>query len=270
MTRQSLHAHCTFDDGGATPEQMVRAAIGAGLGAVGLSLHSPIPGEEDWCARPENIPEFQAEIHRLAAVYRDEIAVYCGLEYDLCSEPDFGGFAYVIASVHELVADGRRWSVDDTRARAKELIDGAYGGDGDAAAQAYFAAVARIAALPEADVVGHFDLLTKFDEPEPLYHTDSRVYRAAALDAMERLVCAGKIFEINTGAAAKGYRTAFYPSEPLLRALREMGGKITISSDAHAADQIAFGFPQAEALARRCGFTALWQFNGRAFEPTEF
>lgn len=270
MTRQSLHVHCTFDDGAATPEEMVRAAIGAGFHAVGLSLHSPIPGEEDWCARPETIPEFQAEMQRLAAVYRDEIAVYCGLEYDLCSEPDFGGFAYVIASVHELVADGRRWSVDHTRAIAQQMLRDVFDGDSDAAAQAYFAAVARIAALPEADVVGHFDLLTKFDEPDPLYHADSRAYQTAALDAMERLVRAGKIFEINTGAVAKGYRTAFYPSEPLLRALREMGGKITISSDAHTVDKIAFGFPQAEALARRCGFTELWQFNGRAFEPTDF
>lgn len=268
MMRQNLHAHCTFDDGADTPEQMVRAATGAGFRAVGLSLHSPIPGEEDWCARPEKIPEFQAEMQRLAAVYRDEIAVYCGLEYDLCSEPDFEGFAYVIASVHELALDGRRWSVDDTRARAKALIDEAFGGDGDATAQAYFAAVARIAALPEADVVGHFDLLTKFDEPEPLYHADGRAYQTAALEAMEQLVRAGKIFEINTGAVAKGYRTAFYPDTPLLRALRDMGGKITISSDAHTADKIAFGFPQAEALARRCGFTELWQFNGRAFEPT--
>lgn len=270
MTRQSLHAHCTFDDGAATPEEMVRAAMDAGLDAVGLSLHSPIPGEEDWCARPEMIPAFQAEVRRLAAVYRDEIAVYCGLEYDLCSALDFSGFSYVIASVHELVVGGRRWSVDNTRAIAQQMLCEAFHGDSDAAAQAYFAAVARIAALPEADVVGHFDLLTKFDEPEPLYHAASRVYQTAALDAMERLVRAGKIFEINTGAVAKGYRTAFYPSEPFLRALRDMGGKITISSDAHTADQIAFGFPQAEALARRCGFTELWQFNGRAFEPVKF
>lgn len=270
MTRQSLHAHCTFDDGAATPEEMVRAAMDAGLDAVGLSLHSPIPGEEDWCARPEMIPAFQAEVRRLAAVYRDEITVYCGLEYDLCSAPDFSGFSYVIASVHELVVDGRCWSVDNTRAIAQQMLCEAFHGDSDAAAQAYFAAVARIAALPEADVVGHFDLLTKFDEPEPLYHAASRVYQTAALDAMGRLVRAGKIFEINTGAVAKGYRTAFYPSEPLLRALRDMGGKITISSDAHTADQIAFGFPQAESLARRCGFTELWQFNGRAFEPVKF
>lgn len=269
MMRQSLHTHCTFDDGAATPEEMVRAALDAGLDAVGLSLHSPIPGEEDWCALPEKIPAFQDEMRRLAAAYRNEIAVYCGLEYDLCSKPDFSGFSYVIASVHELVVDGRRWSVDNTRAIAQQMLREAFDGDSDAAAQAYFAAVARIAALPEADIVGHFDLLTKFDEPEPLYHAEGLAYQTAALDAMERLVHAGKIFEINTGAVAKGYRTAFYPSAPLLCALREMGGKITISSDAHAADKIAFGFPQAEALARRCGFTELWQFNGRAFEPTE-
>lgn len=269
MTRQSLHAHCSFDDGAAPPEAMVRAALGAGLSAVGLSLHSPIPGEDDWCAAPENVAPFQRELQRLAGAYRGRIAVYCALEYDLCSAPDFAGFDYVIASVHLLSAGGRRWSVDNTRAEAARLIAEGFHGDADAAARAYFAQVARIAALPEADIVGHFDLLTKFNEPEPLYDTSSGAYRAAALGAMEALVRAGKIFEINTGAVARGYRTAFYPDEALLRALRELGGRVTIAADAHAPGEIAFGFAEAEALARRCGFRELWQFDGAAFVPVE-
>lgn len=269
MMRQSLHAHSTFDDGAAAPEEMVRGAIAAGLKAIGISAHSPMPNEP-WCVPKEQMGAFRTEMRRLAGVYREQIAVYCALEYDLCSEPDFQGFDYVIASVHALDAGGRRYAVDHTRAIAQQMIDEAFGGDSDAAAQAYFASVARIAAIPEADIVGHFDLLTKFDEPEPLYHADSCAYQTAALDAMERLVRADKIFEINTGAVSRGYRTAFYPSEALLCALREMGGRITVTADAHAADTVAFGFPQAESLARRCGFTELWQFNGKVFEPTEF
>ena len=40
MIRQNLHAHCTYDDGRNTPEEMVRASQCAGLESVGISLHS--------------------------------------------------------------------------------------------------------------------------------------------------------------------------------------------------------------------------------------
>ena len=53
MIWQNLHAHCTFDDGRNTPEEMVRASLEAGLGSVGLSLHSPLPFESAWAAAQE-------------------------------------------------------------------------------------------------------------------------------------------------------------------------------------------------------------------------
>ena len=40
--------------------------------------------------------------------------------------------------------------------------------------------------------------------------------------------------------------------------------------DAHAADAITCGFDEAEALAARCGFTELWQFDGKGFSPVPF
>ncbi len=266
MILYSLHNHSTFDDGTASPEAMVRAAIDAGLSAVGISTHSPLP-DEDWTTPVERMSEYRSEMARLQAAYADQINVYCGLEYDLCSVPNFVGFDYVIASVHALDAGGQRWSVDATRATSRRMIATAFDGDSDAAAQEYFRRVAEIADIPAADIVGHFDLLTKFDEPDPLYRTDSPAYRAAALEAMETLVHAGKIFELNTGAVSRGLRTEFYPAPPLLAALREMGGRLTVSSDAHEPDAIVYGFDAAEALVRKAGFKELWQFNGRSFTP---
>lgn len=56
MIAQNLHAHCTFDDGKNTPEEMVRASQAAGLTSVGLSLHGPLPFETPWAARPGGDP----------------------------------------------------------------------------------------------------------------------------------------------------------------------------------------------------------------------
>ena len=259
MIKQNLHCHTTFDDGADTPEAMVTAAVSAGLTSLGISAHSPVPGEV-WCVSEENEPRFKAELHRLREKYRGLIDVYCGLEYDSRSAQRFEGYDYVIASAHTLAGT----AIDNTVEEARQVIEH-YGG-ADAAACAYYEQCAQLADIAQADIVGHFDLLTKFDEQHCLYNSGSKVYRDAAFAAMERLNAAGKIFEINTGAISRGYRSTPYPAPELLRHLNAIGGRITVSSDAHSAAAICCAFDKAEALAQSCGFTELWQFNGNRFE----
>ena len=74
------------------------------------------------------------------------------------------------------------------------------------------------------------------------------------------------IFEINTGAISRGYRTAPYPGPALLRAIREMGGRICVTSDSHSADTVTCAFPQAAALARACGFREAVVLTERGFQ----
>ena len=259
MIKQNLHCHTTFDDGADTPEAMVNAAISAGLTSVGVSAHSPILGKA-WCVSEENEPEFKAELRRLREKYRGQIEVYCGLEYDSRSAQRFEGYDYVIASVHTLAGT----TIDNTVEEARQVIE--HYGSADAAACAYYAHCAQLADIAQADIVGHFDLLTKFDELHRLYDRGSGAYRDAAFAAMERLNAAGKIFEINTGAISRGYRSTPYPAPELLRHLNAIGGRITVSSDAHSAAAICCAFDKAEAVAQSCGFTELWQFNGSGFD----
>ena len=92
---------------------------------------------------------------------------------------------------------------------------------------------------------------------------------AGRLEAVDVLIAAGKIFEINTGAISRGYRTTPYPSAMLLREIVRRGGRITVSADAHRAQDVTCQFAESEALARACGATELWQFNGKGFEPVQ-
>ena len=267
MITQSLHNHTTFDDGKHSPAEMAASAFSLGLSGLGLTAHSPMENEF-WTVKPEQMAEYRAELARLKTAYAGRLDVWCGLEYDLTSDPKWlEGFDYVIASVHALETTRGLWALDDNRERSRRMIVIAFDGDRDAAAEAYFAKVREISAIQEADIVGHFDLITKFDEPEPLYNADSPRYRAAALDAMEALVQAGKIFEINTGAMSRGYRSSPYPAAPLLCALRRMGGRVTITADAHSRENLAFAFDQAEAAAMATGFTEIWEFDGAGFSP---
>ena len=151
---------------------------------------------------------------------------------------------------------------------AEKLI--AHFGGADRAAQAYYDRVTALAAYDEISIIGHFDLPTKYNERFPLYDTASAAYRDAAFAAMEKLSAAGKIFEINSGAISRGWRTTPYPAPELLRHLHTIGGRICVSSDAHSADAIVCGFAQSEAIARDCGFTELWVLDGDGFKPEAF
>ena len=62
------------------------------------------------------------------------------------------------------------------------------------------------------------------------------------------------IFEINTGAMAKGYRTTPYPSQETLGIIREMGGRIVINSDCHRAELLDYCLEEAERYALSAGF----------------
>ena len=85
--------------------------------------------------------------------------------------------------------------------------------------------------------------------------------------ALEPLLKADLIFEVNTGAIGRGWRTAPYPSEAILRELKVRGGRVCVSSDAHSIDGVACAFPEAEALLRRVGFRERWELTEKGFAP---
>lgn len=267
MLKQDLHTHSTFDDGKNTLREMAAGALRAGLDSVGFSLHSPLPFASGWTCREEDVPDFLREAEKVREEFRGRLAVYIGIELDGESRMEIVPFDYVIGSLHHVRAEGQIFAVDESVEVSRAFI--AACGSPDAAAERYFAQYDRLAGDERVDVVGHFDLLTKFNERVPLFDPASRRYLAAAESAMKRLADAGKIFELNTGAISRGYRTAPYPAEELLRMLYAMGGRITLHSDAHSADTLAFRFAEAAALAKRCGFRELWRFDGREFVPVK-
>ena len=267
MRPQDLHTHSLFDDGKNSLEEMVKAAIGKGLSAIGLSGHSPIINAEDWTIPDEMLPQYINEAVRLKEKYREQIPVFCGIEYDLRSDLDLSVFDYVIGSNHATVTPEGTFDADYTAQFAADGIVRYFDGDAEAAAICFFSQYTAIAENSEIDIVGHFDLITKFNNQIKLYDPGSPVYLQAAFEAMELLVKAGKIFEINTGAISRGYRTSPYPSKKLLQHLHSLNGRICLNSDAHSTDGIAFAFDSALELIKSCGFREIWMLTAQGFTP---
>lgn len=269
MITQNLHMHSTWDDGKCSIEEMILASKAAGLLSVGFSVHCPMPFENTWECPKARIPEYIDEVRAMQKKYAGQIEVYLGIEWDATAEElDLSPYDYVIGSVHEIpVSGGGTRSADANPETTAAYIRDGFGGDADAAAEAYFAELDKVAQKQEADIVGHFDLITKFDELHHFFDENSPRYRAAAARAMEQLVKAGKIFEVNTGAISRGYRTTPYPSMQWLKLLHEMGGRVTVSADAHHTSGVTCAFDLAEKMIKDAGFTEIWILQGKEFIP---
>ncbi len=246
---RDLHTHTCFSDGQATPEEMVVSAIGRGLDAIGISDHSYTEFDPSFCIPKERIPEYLSVLSELKERYRGRIEVLCGVEQDLFSSQSTADYDYAIGSVHYLHLDGAYHPIDESEERFIALCKTYFDGDYYALADAYFALVSEFAARPEIIMIGHFDLVAKFNEGGKLFDESHPRYLAAAARAIDRLIAAGKTFEINTGAVSRGYRSVPYPAPELCRILRNQGGKRILASDAHTPFAIAYGFEKYASLA---------------------
>lgn len=270
MILQNLHTHTVFSDGKHTAEAMALSAISSGCTSLGFSEHSPLPwGTDGWAMAEAVMPAYRAEILRLRERYADRLEIFLGLEQDLDSPPAAGSWDYLIGSVHSVWPAGVCRSVDFNATYAAETIRDHFGGDPYAYAEAYFHRVAMAAEKTACQIIGHFDLVAKFNEGGRMLDESHPRYLSAAMDALDTLAKRDVIFEINTGAMSRGYRTTPYPAPTLLRAMQERGCRICITSDSHSADTILHAFDQAVELAKSCGFRESWVLTKQGFIPQE-
>ncbi len=246
MILQDFHVHTTFSDGRASPEEMARAAIERGLVRLGFSDHAHTPGGESYCMAAGREEEYCQRINALKERYKGKLEIYCGIEQDLYSDLPTERYDYVIGSVHDFYFDGKVYDVDYSADMSREIIDRFFGGDPLAMAEAYFGMVARLADM-RPHIVGHIDLITKFNESGEMFDTSHPRYLAAAYGAVDALLPTGAYFEINTGAISRGYRKTPYPGPELLRYILKKGGRVLLSGDAHSPEGIGYCFAEAEA-----------------------
>ena len=254
MITFDLHMHTTFCDGKNTPEEMILSGIEKGLKTVGISGHCNTGFDESYCMTEPIMKEYFAELQRLKKKYDEKIKVLCGIEQDYFAGKPNLDFDYVIGSVHYIQKNGVYLSVDHKESITVNDVKEYYNGDYYAYAEDYYKLVGDVINNTGADIIGHFDLITKFNEGYKLFDETNPRYVNAWKKAVDKLLPYGKPFEVNTGAISRGYRTAPYPSLSILEYIKEKGGKVLLSSDSHSAENICFEFDKWEDFIKELGF----------------
>lgn len=250
MLKANYHTHTTFCDGDEAAERMVQRALELGFGHLGFSGHMDEEIHMDWSA-------YVAEIVRLRETYADRIDILCGVELDTLYDPaSCPGAEYVIGSTHYVDVDVPfSRAVDYGADVSQRLCDECFGGDWYAMCRSYYELEAQVFDRLHCTFVGHFDLITRFNDQMHAFDEEDPRYLGPALEAMEHLVRQGVPFEINCGAHNRGRKEELYPRRSLLKALHDFGGQIFINSDAHQATCLNGSFDVAVQRAIECGFT---------------
>ena len=257
----NVHTHCTWCDGVGTPRRVVEAALALGFSDIGFSSHAPAPFDPT-CPGVADEKAYRQDIHALKEEFAGRISVLCGMEQDYFAPVNGVNYDYVIGSSHYLPIDGNSCIAADGHIdKVIQARDEEFGADGIAMATAFYQMSADHIRRDKPDIVGHYDVITKFNKDGTLFDEDSSAYKNAALESLDEIISTVKeydgMIEVNTGALVRGLREVPYPAPFMLQHMAQRGVRAIITADSHKVETLNGGFDQALAFMQQAGFTSM-------------
>ncbi|MDO4487739.1 MAG: histidinol-phosphatase HisJ family protein [Eubacteriales bacterium] len=270
-----FHMHTKHSDGVATVAEMCAESYRRGMKRIGFTDHAyeiRPDGTEPFGIKGAELDAYIDDVYEQKEIYRGKMEILCGFElenqsgFDYITKAQAKKFDYTIGSTHSMIKNGEGFELDYGEDRFTRLVRDHFDGDYLKLARDYYEYESHVVERTHCQIIGHFDLITKYNQGKKLYDDDAPEYKEAALSCMEKLLKEDVLFEINTGAMARGNRKEPYPSRFLLEELCKRGGRITLNSDSHSTENICFAFEDALKLAWECGFRQIYTVKKDGFE----
>lgn len=254
-----FHTHTKFSlDSHSSVHGMIRAAIKRQMAYICITDHIDwdYPAGEDF---DFSIEDYFLELKECKEYYEDEIKVFIGVELGLQPQlkeaytkllKDYP-FDFVIGSTHLVNGKDPYYAETFQGHSDREIF------------QSYFEETLKnIQSFSGYDSLGHLDYVVRYGQNTASDYS----YEAFAEIIDEILVCLikdKKALEVNTAGLRK--RLGFpNPHYKVIERFRQLGGEmITIGSDAHKRNQVAFAFPQIRKFLKEAGFDSYVRFENR-------
>ncbi|MDO4943171.1 MAG: histidinol-phosphatase HisJ family protein [Lachnospiraceae bacterium] len=264
MIISDCHLHSSFSsDSDAPLESMVQQAIHRNLKAICMTEHL----DYDYPDNPEHLSflldfdAYKEKLFYLKEKYADQIELLFGIEMGLMDYlgtrykkvADAYPFDFIIGSSH-LVNGIDPYEPEYFREH------GVFKG-----MQLYFESILNnIESCTELDyqVYGHLDYAIRY---APDKNTSFRFsdYQDIIEEILKRLIRKDKGIEVNSTGLRYGLGQP-NPHFDILKCYHDMGGEIlTIGSDAHKPEHMAYAFDEISTILRRAGFQHYTLFRGR-------
>lgn len=262
MRYSNLHTHTSFSDGAHSVRENIESAIEKNMLSLGISDHSFTACDTSYCIKKSDYENYYKEINSLKDEYKGRLPVYLGLEMDYFSEIDKEKFDYIIGSVHYIVKDGFCYPIDHSALQQQNCIADLFGGNMVDMAKYYYDLVVEHARKNKPDVMGHFDVITKFS----VFDENNEEYKDYSLQALKETLKHCNYIEVNTGAMSRKVKDAPYPNKFLLENILDLGGEVVLGADSHNKANLIYAFDSSVEMLKNIGFDHISVFNGKDFD----
>ena len=267
MNKQNLHTHTSYDHGKDNVEEMIQAALNKGFTTFGFSGHGTNKPLARTSMSAENQAAYKKDILEAKEKYKDQIHIFLGIEQDSMAPFEDEDLDYKIGSVHYMKQGDQIIPIDDSIAQFEQIRDDFYDGDIQKMVEGYYQSVEDMMDTQTFDIVGHVDLISKFNEHEEYFPFEADWYLEPAKKCIRKGIDMGKIFEMNTGAIARKNRETAYPSDALLKYMADHHAKLVINTDCHDRNYLDCHIDECLNRAKKAGFTHLMKLTDEGFIP---
>lgn len=255
------HTHTQFSGDSDTPVRaMLDQAVHLGLKEICITDHIDYDYPNDPHLFTFDIEEYFSALTSLQEEYRPLLSVRIGVEYGLM--PHLGNslthlansypFDFIIGSSHVIDQIDPYYPLYWEGKREEDGI------------LRYFQSILEnLDTCSDFDVYGHIDYIIRY-APSKSYAYQT--YQEMIEQSLKRLISMGKGIEINTAGFKYGLNEP-HPKIEIIRRYRELGGEIiTIGSDAHRPEHLAYDFHRIQEILTTCGFHYFTVFHNRKAE----
>ncbi|MHA6253072.1 histidinol-phosphatase HisJ family protein [Oceanobacillus sp. CAU 1775] len=251
------HMHSNFSaDCDTKMEATIEKAIELGLEEICFTDHIDYDYPDKEWVFEFNLKQYDRKIKEVQDKYRDKIRIKKGVEigvqphvlekYEQLMKEE--SFDFVICSMHAT--------------EKKDLHSGEFfeGKTVEEAYEIYYRELLScVRDFKEFSVLGHLDLVKRYtkEKSKENFHEIMR-------EIFQEIIPAGKGIELNTSGIRYGLGTGL-PSFDILKLYKESGGEIiTIGSDSHVPETLAYNFTDGLKQIKEAGFNYIASFtNGK-------
>lgn len=263
MNLYDMHMHTHFSgDSQADSYAMAQKACDIGLKGICFTDHLDIDYKEEPGLFDLDIPAYQKEIQQVKEQFSSKLSVGWGIEIGL--QP------YLEAENQKIISENAFDFVIGSTHVVKQ-VDIYYptyyeGRSEEHCYREYFEETLKNAqSNVDFDVYGHLDYIVRYGPNKNKFYTYEK-YADVLDEILRTLIHKGKGIELNTAGFKYGLGHA-HPILPVLKRYKELGGEIiTLGSDGHAPEQIAWDFVKVPEILKKAGFEYFTVFHKRKAE----
>jgi histidinol-phosphatase (PHP family) len=242
---------------------VVSAAVAAGFSTYGLSEHAPRYRREHLYPEEQNLaPDDLVALFRryvqtaleLRERHEKELELLIGFETEALPVENWAEtmlllrrsapFDYIVGSVHSI---GDTWI--DLNAETSERAAEACGG-WEPLRCTYFDRLAELVEELSPEIVGHVDLIRRFEAPEFRFSAGALRHAERVLEAAR---AQGAALEVNAAPARRGFGPV-YPGPQVLARACQMNVPVTLGDDSHGPEGVGVGLDACLAAIAAAGY----------------